>query len=64
MMGGIDKRAVATGGETMRKAVDHVMTLVEDGGYIPELDHGAPPDISWHNICEYMEHLKYRLGRG
>ena len=64
MMGGIAKQAVAIGGEIMRKAVDHVMPVVEDGGYMPELDHSAPPDISWPNMCEYMEYLTYRLGRG
>jgi uroporphyrinogen decarboxylase len=64
LFGGIDKRAVATGGETMRKEVNRVMPLVEDGGYLPEIDHSAPPDISWPNMCEYMEYLMYRLGRG
>jgi uroporphyrinogen decarboxylase len=62
--GGIDKRAVAQGGKAMRDAVDRVMPLVEDGGYFPELDHSAPPDISWSNYCEYMAHLLQRLGRG
>jgi Uroporphyrinogen decarboxylase (URO-D) len=62
--GGIDKRAVALGGDTMRQAVDRVMPLVEDGGYLPELDHTAPPDISWQNYCDYMGYLKHRLGRG
>jgi uroporphyrinogen decarboxylase len=64
IIGGIDKRAVAAGGEMMRKEVDRVMPLVEDGGYLPELDHSAPPDISWQNMCEYMEYLMRRLGRG
>jgi len=62
--GGIDKRAVVVGGETMRREVDRVMPLVEDGGYFPELDHSAPPDISWKNMCEYMEYLLKRLERG
>ena len=64
MAGGISKRAVARGGEAMRRAVDRVMPLVEDGGYLPELDHSAPPDISWQGFCEYMSYLKHRLGRG
>ena len=38
--------------------------LVEEGGYIPELDHSIPPDISWPDFCEYIEYLKFRLGRG
>lgn len=62
--GGIPKQAVAIGGEEMRRAVDRVMPLVEDGGYIPELDHGAPPDITWPHFRDYMEYLLARLGRG
>jgi uroporphyrinogen decarboxylase len=64
MLGGIDKRAVAQGGAAMRAEVDRVMPVVEDGGYIPELDHSAPPDISWPAYVEYIEYLKLRLGRG
>ena len=64
IMGGIDKRAVAKGGDAMRAEVDRVMPLVDDGGYIPELDHTAPPDISWANFSDYIEYLKFRMGRG
>jgi uroporphyrinogen decarboxylase len=64
MAGGISKQAVAHGGATMRSAVDRVMPLVEDGGYLPELDHSAPPDITWHKFCDYMSYLMHRLGRG
>ena len=48
----------------MRHAVDRVMPLVEDGGYLPELDHSAPPDISWKRFNEYVGYLMHRLGRG
>jgi len=64
ILGGIDKRTLIKGGDTMRCEVDRVMPLVEDGGYIPELDHSVPPDISWPNFIEYIEYLKMRLGRG
>jgi len=64
VMGGIDKRAVARGGDVMHRAVDRVMPLVEDGGYIPELDHSVPPDVSWPAFCDYIDYLKLRLGRG
>jgi hypothetical protein len=64
IMGGIDKRSLIPGGETMRREVDRVMPLVEDGGYIPELDHSVPPDVSWPNFTEYVEYVKHRLGRG
>ncbi len=62
--GGIDKRAVAQGGATMRAAVDRVMPLVADGGYLPEMDHSAPPDITWTAYSEYITYLLHRLGRG
>lgn len=64
IMGGLDKRVLAAGGERMRQEVDRVMPLVEQGGYIPELDHSVPPDVSWKNFCEYINYLKHRLGRG
>lgn len=64
IMGGIDKRAIARGGDDMRREVDRVMPLVADGGYIPEPDHSIPPDVSWPNFCDYIEYLKFRLGRG
>jgi uroporphyrinogen decarboxylase len=64
IMGGIDKRKLAVGGETMRKEVDRVMPLVEDGGYFPEADHSIPPDVTWPGFIDYVEYLKTRLGRG
>jgi hypothetical protein len=48
----------------MRAEVDRVIPLVEDGGYIPELDHAAPPDISWAAYCDFVSYLKMRAGRG
>jgi len=64
IIGGLDKRALVQGGDVMRCEVDRVMPLVEEGGYIPELDHSVPPDVSWANFCEFITYLKHRLGRG
>ena len=64
MMGGLDKRVLRVGGEVMRQEVDRLMPLVEDGGYIPEIDHSVPPDVSWKHFCDYIGYLKHRLGRG
>ena len=55
---------IAKGSEALRREVDRVLPLVDDGGYIPELDHSVPPDISWPVFCEYMDYLKRRLQRG
>jgi uroporphyrinogen decarboxylase len=64
IMGGLDKRVLAKGGPVMRAEVDRVMPLIEEGGYIPELDHSVPPGVSWANFCDYIGYLKHRLGRG
>ncbi len=56
--GGIDKRALAAGGDVMRAEVMRVVPpLLKDGGFIPSCDHGVPPDISWPNFVEYTRLL-------
>ncbi len=64
IMGGIDKRALTRGNDAIHREVDRVMPLVEQGGYIPELDHSVPPDVSWQAFGEYVSYLKLRLGKG
>ncbi len=62
-LGGIDKRAIAKGGEVMRRELMRVVPpLLEDGGYIPGCDHGVPPDISWPNFIEYARLLAQLTG--
>lgn len=61
--GGIDKRAIAKGGETMEKEVMRVVPpLLKDGGFIPGCDHGVPSDISWSNFVEYAKLLAKLTG--
>jgi hypothetical protein len=51
--GGIDKRAMAAGGDTMLAELARLRPVVEDGGYIPGCDHAVPPDISWADFQDY-----------
>jgi uroporphyrinogen decarboxylase len=61
--GGIDKRAVATGGERLRNEVLRVVPpLLKKGGTIPCIDHDVPPDISWPNMVEYTKLLAELTG--
>lgn len=55
--GGIDKRALAWGGSTMRAELLRIAPVIASGGYIPGCDHGVPPDISWPNFVEYARLL-------
>ena len=61
--GGIDKRAIAKGGDVIRAEVMRVVPpLLEEGGFIPSCDHGVPPDISWPNYLEYARLLAELTG--
>ena len=62
-MQGIDKRAIAAGGEEMRREVLRVVPpLLEEGGIIAGNDHGVPPDISWPNYVEFVRLLAELTG--
>jgi len=60
--GGVDKRALAAGGQIMRDEIMRIAPVVEDGGYIPGCDHGVPPDISLGNFVEYTRMLAELCG--
>ncbi len=61
--GGIDKRAIAQGGDIMRAEVMRVVPpLLRDGGFIPSCDHGVPADISYWNYVEYTRLLAQLTG--
>lgn len=62
MMGGIDKRALAAGKDAIRRDVLSKKAVIEQGGYIPRVDHGVPPDVSWGNYCYYVELLRSLYG--
>jgi uroporphyrinogen decarboxylase len=64
MIGGIDKRALTHGDAALHREIDRVMPVVDQGGYIPEIDHSVPPNVSWQAFGEYVRYLKLRLGRG
>ncbi len=65
LAGGIDKMELAKG----RKAIDAELyrklpPLLEQGGYIPFLDHTVPPDVSYADFLYYIELKLKLLGRG
>jgi uroporphyrinogen decarboxylase len=53
--GGVDKREIAKGQKHIDGVMRELAPLIENGGFIPTLDHTFPPDISWENFCYYME---------
>ena len=54
LWGGVDKRILAQGPEAIDAHLQALVPLIEDGGYIPTVDHTVPPDISWPNFQHYL----------
>ena len=63
LWGGVDKRVLAQGPEAIDAHLRTLRPLIEEGGYIPTVDHTVPPDVSWANFRHYME-SKAKLLRG
>jgi hypothetical protein len=60
--GGVDKRAMAAGGQTIRDELKRIEPVIQDGGFIPGCDHGVPADVSWPNYVGYCRLLAKLTG--
>ena len=59
LIGGIDKRALTKGKKEIEEEVmKKASLLIQKGGYIPSIDHGVPPDVSFENFCYYLEFIR------
>ncbi len=59
IIGGIDKLAIAKGGEALENEIsDKVDPMVKRGRYIPSLDHQAHPEMSLANYQRYIDRVK------
>lgn len=63
LWGGVDKRVLTQGPEAIDAHLQAMRSLIEEGGFIPTVDHTVPPDVSWPNFRHYLE-SKARLLRG
>ncbi len=61
LIGNIDKRALTLGREAIRREVEKKLTLTEDGGFIPSIDHAVPSDVPFENYLYYIHLIKNRL---
>jgi uroporphyrinogen decarboxylase len=55
LMGGLDKRAIASGREGVDAVLRHMQPLLGEGAYIPFLDHFVPPDVSYDTYRYYVD---------
>jgi uroporphyrinogen decarboxylase len=64
LLGGFDKRVMAESKEAIRREVERLAPLVEEGGFIPMPDHRVPPDVPLENHLFYVEEAKRVWGKG
>jgi hypothetical protein len=58
LVGGIDKRELSQGREEVQAEVmKKVPCLIEEGGYIPTVDHSVPPDVPLDNYVYFRQLL-------
>ncbi len=55
MWGGVDKRVLPRGPAAINAHLRELIPLVEEGGFIPTVDHTVPPDVSWDDFRYYMD---------
>lgn len=63
LWGGVDKRVLTQGKAAIEAHLQALRPLIEEGGYIPTIDHTVPPDVSWDSFRHYME-TKVKLLNG
>jgi len=55
LSGGVDKMRIAKGPKEIEKHLAELCPLVEEGGFIPTVDHAVSPDISLESFEYYMK---------
>jgi hypothetical protein len=60
MWGGVDKRELAKSKKDIEAVIKHIDPIVEEGGYIPTVDHTVQPGVTYENFLYYLE-LKRKI---
>jgi uroporphyrinogen decarboxylase len=56
MVGGVDKREIAKGRRAIEREIQRsIVPILDQGGYIPVIDHAIPPDVSLADFEYYLE---------
>ena len=64
MIGGIDKRVLTRDREAVKRELKRVIPpMLEQGGFIPTIDHSIPPDVRLDSFKYYRE-MKWKAIHG
>ena len=61
LWGGVDKRELTKDKAALDSHLRSLLPLIEDGGFIPTVDHLVPPDVPLENFKYYMERKRLLL---
>jgi hypothetical protein len=62
MMGGVDKVILTRGREAIRRELRRLRPLVEEGGFIPHVDHRVQADVAYADYLYYLEAKRELFG--
>ena len=63
MKGGVAKVPLVEGGAAIDREMERIKPMLDQGGYIPHLDHLVPPTISYKNYREYLDKKRKLIGK-
>ena len=61
--GAIAKAPLVAGGAAIDRELERIRPMLDQGGFIPHLDHLVPPDISYDNYRTYLDKKRKMLGK-
>lgn len=62
LAGGVDKTQLIAGKQAIDAEIERIRPLVEQGGYIPHVDHRVPPDVTFENYLYYLRRKREAFG--
>jgi len=61
-MGGVDKFALIKGKKAIDEYLERIKPFVEQGRFIPHVDHRCPPNVEEENYLYYLKRKEELLG--
>ena len=61
LVGGIDKREIAKGPVAIDAEMARNKPVIDDGGFLPAIDHSIPADVSFDNYRYFIDALRNAL---
>ena len=64
MLGAYDKMVMSKGEQAMRAEFERLLPVMQQGGFVPSVDHQTPPEVSLENYRIYVKLLEEYCFKG